>query len=143
MNVGCWHGNKVTLLFNIPAFSVLLSNKLFLRIKHFMHLEVNNLPTVSRPAAPPWQQSKCPMGKPSPPSPVTGRSQRRLALLSGRCTELSLKSSPSSLLVSEKPSGDKAGLWDDVVHFVVGRVCCQFVVADGHFMSVSLKKERK
>ena len=45
---------------------------------------------------------------------------------------------PSSLRLS----GDEVGLWDDALHFVIGRVCCCLVVTDGHFMSVGLKKNK-
>lgn len=40
-------------------------------------------------------------------------------------------------------SGNKVSLWDDTLDFVICRVRCSLVVADGHFVPVSLRKTAK
>lgn len=40
-------------------------------------------------------------------------------------------------------SRNKVSLWDDTLDFVIRRVGCSFIVADGDFMSVSLRKQER
>lgn len=52
-----------------------------------------------------------------------------------------LKPSPSiSLFTHLSISRNKVSLWDDTLDFVIRRVGCSFIVADGDFVSVSLRK---
>lgn len=62
--------------------------------------------------------------------------------VSGRHSSSSSSSSFSSLY-SPKLSGNEVGLRDDALHFVICRVCRCLIVADRHFMSVSLKRTKR